>query len=333
MTDTSTAPYGCIAVSEHISREIPITLWHYTNFQALYGIVTSKRIWATEYRFLNDREEFVHAKKLAMEVIEGVPELVGQLFPARDAIRRAVNLAFNTGPLREDRCRIMMASFSEHGDLLSQWRGYSGLSTGVSIGLDLRDIRPPSDLGSMVTFAPCLYADDEKRALLKAIFDHFSCGLQKWWDSMISLGLQQQMGIGQHDPQLIRQLISEHSKEQHDVLAHFQTHMLSDLLKAAPLLKDKSFAEEKEWRLVLPVNAARLPTNPPFEFRPGRDALIPYIAHPLNNLASQEEPIKCNDLILGPGSHPSAEVGVNLFLEAQHIRVLARASMVPYRPA
>jgi len=63
-----------------------------------------------------------------------------------------------------------------------------------------------------------------------------------------------------------------------------------------------------------------------------RDALVPYISYPLL-LKNQEGPILCNALILGPGSHPHAEVGINLLFQTQFITTLARASKVPYRPA
>jgi len=82
---------------------------------------------------------------------------------------------------------------------------------------------------------------------------------------------------------------------------------------------------------VLPVEAIRIPTNQTIEFRPTRNALVPYIAYPLN-VPNQEGSIFCNDLILGPGNHPSAEVGVNMFLQKNQIMILSRPSKVPYRP-
>ena len=111
-----------------------------------------------------------------------------------------------------------------------------------------------------------------------------------------------------------------------------QTHLLFDLMRIAPLLKNESFSEEKEWRLVLPSEKIELPTNQPIEFRSTRDALVPYIAFPLL-LPRQDGPIACYELILGPGSHPNAEVGVNLLFQSQLVPTMARPSRVPYRPA
>jgi hypothetical protein len=69
MNAPSKSAAGCVAVNDHISRPIPETLWHYTSFAGFQGIITSKQIWATEYRFLNDLEEFRHAKKLALRTL------------------------------------------------------------------------------------------------------------------------------------------------------------------------------------------------------------------------------------------------------------------------
>jgi len=322
---------GCEAVNDHVAKPIPSTLWHYTSHAGLQGIISSKRIWATEYRFLNDREEFLHAKELAQNLVDEEPEYIEE-FPARDSIRKAVAIAFNTGYLHQERLRVMVASFSEEGDQLSQWRGYANDSRGVSIGFDLRNIRPPSNIGTAVTFAPCLYKQADKCALLKAIFAHYRDGLQDWWKSLVNTALERKRQGTATDPQFGQKLVSERREQLNAVLSEGHAALQFDILRSAPLLKNESFSEEKEWRLVLPWIASRgLPTIHPVEFRSTRDTLVPYIPFPLNS-PGEEGPISCKDLILGPGSHPSAEVGVNLFLQKERIQVLARRSQIPYRP-
>lgn len=328
MNQSSNAIVGCDAVNSHISKPIPTVLWHYTSFAGFRGIITSKQIWASEYRFLNDREEVLHAKKLALELVEQEPEFVGKVFPARDFLRKSVNIAFATGYMHEERLRIMVASFSEEGDLLSQWRGYADNSRGVSLGLDLRSLRPPSHIGTVVTFAPCIYGQDEKRALVKAVFSHFRIQLQDWWDSVANKAAMNQ-GAAQ---EIVQQLISGAPKELHDLVVLAHSNLQFDLLRIAPLLKDSGFSEEKEWRFVLPWETIKLPIRHPIQFRSTPNALIPYIAFPLNQV-NQEGPIFCRDVLLGSGSHPSAEVGVNLFLHKEGISLLGRRSKIPYRPS
>jgi hypothetical protein len=331
MNDLTDKIAGCEAVNDHIGKPIPSTLWHYTSYAALQGIITSKKIWATEYRFLNDREEFLHAKDLAQKLVDEEPEYVGEQFPARMHVDAAVDLAFNTGYLHEEELRVMVASFSEEGDQLSQWRGYACDSRGVSIGFDLRNIRPPSDIGTAVTFAPCLYKQADKCALLKAVFAHYRNVLQEWWDTMMNVGRKRGREGATIDPQFGQKLAAEHKEELTALMVRCHSTLRFDLLRVAPLLKNESFSEEKEWRLVLPLNTRQPPINVPIEFRYTRDALVPYIAHPLNR-PGEEGPIPCKDLILGSGSHPSAEVGVNLFLQKEKILPLARRSTIPYRP-
>jgi hypothetical protein len=76
-----------------------------------------------------------------------------------------------------------------------------------------------------------------------------------------------------------------------------------DLVRICPLLKNPSFSEEREWRLVLPISIDKQQLQNPRLYRPARDRLVPYIAYPL---CGEDEPVAVNDLTLGPGSHPEA---------------------------
>lgn len=328
MTNPNQVPAGSDAVMAHLSLPIPEALWHYTTFAGFQGIISSKTIWATEYRFLNDSEEFSHARTLAEKLVEGVPELTGLRFAARDTIRSAVRLAFGSGFLHEERFSMMVASFSEVGDQLSQWRGYAGDSTGVSLGLDLRHLRPPSAVHTTVVFAPCVYDRAEKEHLLGAILDHCRERLEAAWNSTVTSGLK---NIDRSNPNAVWDHIHEHSQEISTSVGEAHTNLQWDLLRLAPLLKNESFSEEREWRLTLPREAIKLPSRHPLKFRYQYDTTVPYIAYPLL-LPNQEGPILCRDVILGPGSHPAAQVGVNMFLLSEQIPIACRRSTVPYRP-
>jgi hypothetical protein len=328
MTNSNHAPAGCDEVMAHLTRPIPETLWHYTTFAGFQGIISSKTIWTTEYRFLNDSEEFSHARMLAEKLVEALPESTGLGFPARDTLRSAVQLAFRTGLLHEERFSLLVASFSEVGDHLSQWRGYAGNSTGVSLGLDLRHLRPPSLLETTVAFAPCVYAESEKQRLLGAILDHGRDKLEEAWNATVTAGLKT---IDRSNPNAVWEHVHAHSRELSASVAETHTNLQWDLLRMAPLLKNESFSEEREWRLTLPRESIRLPSHHRLSFRCQYDTMVPYIAYPLL-LPNQEGPILCRDVILGPGSHSAAPVGVNMFLLSQEIPIACRKSEVPYRP-
>ena len=72
-------------VAELVSRTIPEKLWHYASVQGFHGIVTSRRIFATDLRFLNDRAEFTHAIEIANEVVGKTLERGVAGFINRDA--------------------------------------------------------------------------------------------------------------------------------------------------------------------------------------------------------------------------------------------------------
>lgn len=90
------------SLSEVLNKPIPEKLWHYTSIQGFQGIVTSKEIFATDVRFLNDRTEFIHAREIATQVIAETNEHGTNLFPARDYSQKAVDLA-GVGSLSADR--------------------------------------------------------------------------------------------------------------------------------------------------------------------------------------------------------------------------------------
>ena len=136
---------------ELLSAPIPEKLWHYTSVDAFLKIVGSKNIRATDVRFMNDREEFIHAREVVDRIVEKTPERDADGFPDREFFARAVDLGFRVD------AEIFVACFTAAEDQLGQWRGYSQGSAGVSLGFDLRGIRPATESGSMVCFAPCVY--------------------------------------------------------------------------------------------------------------------------------------------------------------------------------
>jgi hypothetical protein len=46
---------------EEISTKYP-TLYHYTDWGGLEGMLKTKEIWATHINYMNDEREFIHAK-------------------------------------------------------------------------------------------------------------------------------------------------------------------------------------------------------------------------------------------------------------------------------
>ncbi len=109
---------------------VPQTLYHYTSQQGLIGIVSADELWATDIRYLNDSSEFTYAVQLAYKALR---EWKHTDLAYYQAFRKLAEER-----LRESGSSILVASLSEEGDLLSQWRGYCSPGPGFAIGFNGR---------------------------------------------------------------------------------------------------------------------------------------------------------------------------------------------------
>ncbi len=274
-------------------------LFHYTSLEGLKGIVSTRTLWASEIRYLNDLEELrhingwlqhelsrrLHDKDNCAEHIRNVLEQLSLWLPAR----------LRDGPM------LFVASFTENGNLLSQWRGYCANGSGVSIGFAPTKIIMQA-ASSEYLIARCLYGGDEKRSLARGIVDAV-------------LHRAAEVGpSGRAHP----------DNSYHHVFQEAEP----DLLRIAALIKDQSFHEEVEWRLVSPIQNNYV--TAPIEYRAGKTMLIPYIEFPL---ARNNQGGAWFDLVVvGPTPEPNFAIGsVSRFLSRAGIHPMVSNCMIPYR--
>jgi hypothetical protein len=317
-------------VAELLTRTIPDKLWHYTSIRGFEGIVKSKSMFATDLRFLNDREEFVHAREIADKVVGNSPELGANGFKDRDYLRKAVELSFDSGPLA--RIEVFVASFTAAEDQLGQWRGYSHESSGVSLAFDLKSFRPPPDIGTLALFAPCVYEPSDKEELVRDALHHFKDEVITYRERAFAEAcrLNPEKQTANKEQVATDFLIANPTKQApFKVLQDAVLKTRIDCLRIAGLLKNLAFKEENEWRLVLPVLLdLQAPMKNPPQFRFGKTTLIPYIAHPFTAAA-----LPMVDVILGPGSDENSVFAAQRFLKSHDINITPRLSKVPYRSA
>ena len=106
---------------------LPEILYHYTSADALLSIVNSGRISATNIDYLNDSSEVAWMWKAVASQLEAtkLSENKAESECATQILKKI-----------EERRRLneFVASFSENGDDLSQWRAYCPGGFGYSIG-------------------------------------------------------------------------------------------------------------------------------------------------------------------------------------------------------
>jgi hypothetical protein len=330
-------------INDWAHQPIPEKLWHYTSVEGFQGIIASGNIYATDVRYLNDSEEFVHARKVANEVIEQTPEFGDFGFPLRDVLKSAINGVFASDFLDPNRAQIFVASFTDSADDLSQWRGYSHGTFGVSISFDLRMHRPTVESDSAVTFAPCIYDDDEKRNLIQFAIHQFVKESQAKWTETVK-GFLNEIGKSKIKPDFSEILkITSAAFGDPEFKAQLNNRLNAArqrLHRLSGLLKHRAFHHEMEWRLVLPISPDKDKTDlvHPIRFRSTGASLIPYIAFPLGMITMSQDSgapptpvLPVNDVLLGPGSSVDAANAAQAFLESKSIKIVPRRSDVPYR--
>ncbi len=260
-------------------------LYHYTTLSGLLGIVRSRALWASDIRYMNDSAELKHSADLIRQEVQAritrgrcKADLLGQFTDWNS--HRITNGHMLFG-----------ASFRSHGNLLSQWRGYSAHGKGVSLGFSADYILQCAQK-QQLQIGKCIYEPARQRRLIRQVVDaveahvekHIACSTSPHHLSAIYQGVFENMEI--------------------------------DLLRIAAVIKHPSFREEKEWRIVSPVFTDC--SNSPVLFREANAMLVPYMEFDLQLEAGC--PLQLDHLYLGPT--PNINISMNsleMFLEQNGI--------------
>jgi len=104
-------------------------LYHYTDFKALEGIIKNKKIWLTDYRYLNDTSEIHYARD----------NVIKNIFAFSDEDYKKFIKDIHSEMLK--RYPIYLISFSEDKNYLPNWRCYADDGKGVCIGFDAKALQ------------------------------------------------------------------------------------------------------------------------------------------------------------------------------------------------
>jgi hypothetical protein len=289
-------------ITSKLYSDIPTErLYHYTTFGGLLGIVHTSTLWASDIRYMNDSAELKHTVDLIrIEIINRVgtghanPDLLNQFL---DWVTHRIT----NGHM------LFASSFRANGNLLSQWRGYSRIGKGVSLGFNPKFILECAQKQSF-QIGKCIYGREEQRRLISQVIDSVEILAET------------------NDDDLDIDHPSGRESSYHCIFQKIE----SDLLRIAAILKHPSFKEEEEWRIVSPVITDFF--KEPVLFREGTSMLVPYIEF---NLATGPDPsIALEHLFLGPT--PNITISMNsltMFLSKHGIRPVNGISycQIPYR--
>lgn len=239
------------------------TLFHYTTVPGFNGILGKNCLWATDTRYLNDLEEFRHGVALFQEELKRV-EQKKEKHDFLVNYPECIDELLNVGS-RLDGKHTYCVSFTENGNLLSQWRGYAG-NGGLSIGF-APDTLTSSARHQGFRFMKCLYYEEEKKAFVHEVVDDFLWHCDE---------LHNNEALGHFTP------------------IHFGVYLRRMICFLAPVLKHKAFFEEEEWRAVHSYGHLQ---NEMLSSRKSNGIDIPYIVFSLQDVSIQKIFIgPCNNL-------------------------------------
>lgn len=227
------------------SQSPPDVLYHYTRHEGLIGIASSKHIWASDLRYLNDREELEHGLQILEAAIHRA-RIAGQLDGSHEPFdwNEMYDLRGPGGP-----GGIFAACFSARPDDLNQWRAYCPAG-GYCLGFDAKLFeRAIGDDGSLVRV---MYGDEEKNSFA---------------DSLVRIALRE----WRRTKKLLRK---EREREQEYLREGIEDVFLS----VASMMKHRSFASEEEWRFIA---GGHLSDSSLVRYRAGLSTVVPYISIPL----------------------------------------------------
>ena len=193
-------------------REPPRHLFHYTDLEAVKGIMSSKSLWLSKFTSTNDISEI----QLAIQHLQAfVSKAAAEL--KSDEAKLLRDAALELEGFRDT--NICLASFCEERDLLSQWRSYGNDGRGIALGFGGGSLRSLAKRHELSLYR-CVYDPKEHGKIASDLVAMLlsSYRARKTWTKAARAKL----------------------------LDQFNT----TFLHVAPVIKDHRFGEEREWRLV-----------------------------------------------------------------------------------
>lgn len=271
-------------------QDLPNTLYHYTSGDGLQGMFKNQSIWATHIQYMNDPREFRHCIELARNSI--MHNL--QICDLGTKVTKISELLMANLIDEISRISFYVTCFSEAGDVLRQWRGYSPSGFGYCLGFNPKELEISAAKNEFV-LKPCIYDN-----------------------------IKQQTLLGNWAKETITKLSEGTSSE--DIQAIFNDHQsefIVNFCSMAPFFKHESFTDEKEWRIVSPLYM----DSSKVELRRGKSFLVPYINVCLD-FSSENSVIQ--NICVGPTPHMHlAMKALEHLPNSQNVPV--HCSSIPYR--
>lgn len=248
--------------------KIPPILYQYADISSLRGIIKNDVLWATHFRYLNDRKEFDYGLSLAQNYAREHKKSFKSKHTHYflDIFLNIFQECAEQGVLPFPKVDIYSVSLTSKRDLLSQWRGYGKKYKSVCIGFDSKS------LVNNVTNGRSGYI------LRKIVYD------PKTQQDLVYDFMRKSCMLFEQNPQDFEKDWNYREKKVRLLVIGFVILILS--------FKESCWKEEDEWRIItLPYESVN-GTQYDIFFREKDFGLVPYIKLPIffkNSIDSIQE--------------------------------------------
>lgn len=282
----------------------PELLFHYTTGAGMRGILDSSRLWATNFRYLNDASEVGYGVSL----FEGL--INDRLSNTKnDVLAEFLGRTLHTANGFDGMFDCYIACFCERDDLLTQWRAYAGSGGGYALGFSTKEIGRrwgQLDRTQDFTLRRVVYDVERQKALLAQVIDQ----------------TLEVLAAGTRDITVA---------EANNVIARCCQFVRAEVADYLLSFKHPAFAVEEEWRICHVVSSNE---EDHVQFRDGAYGLTPYVCLDISPMAG----VNHNKLPLARITHgptPSPEnvrFALNKLLRAKNYAfVQVAGSTLPVR--
>ncbi|WP_043930885.1 DUF2971 domain-containing protein [Bacillus sp. EB01] len=281
-----------------IKRENEGILYHYTNLQALYAILSTGSIWMTRSEFLNDASELTYIKTVIEDVFSDKPAS-----SIEATFKSEVNEILNGSYFNEQhRSKCYILSLTAISDLITNWSAYSNFD-GYNIGLDSLQLHHLLEIkyGGAYMAGYVLYDESLQRKIVREEVERY-------------------LGIWEH--------VRMSNEAGREVARAFMVRMLN----YSYFFKHPAFKPETEYRVAFfPENLAKVQEFAVL-FRTSAGGLVPYIELDFKqNQNDVKLPVK--EVWIGPTNKmDNAYLGLKAFLQSLgYMDTDIKKSVIPLR--
>lgn len=290
-------------------------VYHYTDANALLGILRKGELWCTHISYLNDSLEYKLSLSLYGDVLRAISKESHEDPLIKEFASEALRIheyPRSSRSILVDRWRYFVACFSTKDDDLSLWRGYTSSGPKFCLAFKKAELAKLDDLRGF-KFSAVSYDTESAKATIRADFleqARLYCS---------------RVGPDKYERSVQMIIVTSYYAIEDQIMN-----------KLSPTLKDPSFEDESEYRLYsVPDGGGMGRHKLDYDYRVGKSFLVPFAKL---SLAGLESPL--HSIRVGPTPHPEESIAAvkrllselpveSPFSPAFHLPVIG--SSIPYR--